>query len=319
MAAFASYKHTQQGRLLNFSLIALSVLFCLLALEIVATMTPRSNGAAISLAGSLWRKKHWTVNREDFRDINHSTDSANKKTKVAVIGDSFVAGAGLEKVEQRFSNKLAAMLGDPFEVYNFGASDSATSGQFKILHELNFSPGIVIYSYYGNDIEEVAIGAGDRFSGFKPYADLGELTQYVVTRSYLFNYIYWSFPKPYADKYIAYLKSAFENQNFLNEHLKGIQRIIDHCKSKNIKLFTVIFPFIQDPENSGFYVTPIRKHLENHQIPVVDVRELVKGKLPKELVVNSNDAHANEFVNELVAKALYEVISREWPRSESRQ
>lgn len=112
------------------------------------------------------------------------------------MGDSFAAGHGLDKTDERFSDQLELKLGaDKYAVYNLGVSGSDTRDEFQRLQKFPVKPDVLVLEYFPNDIEKAARDAKLTLAEFKPYDDIklpgvGSL----VMRFYLPNYIYWQFP-----------------------------------------------------------------------------------------------------------------------------
>jgi hypothetical protein len=52
-------------------------------------------------------------------------------------------------------------------------------------------------------------------------------------------------------------------------------------------------------------------------VPVLEVVDLIEDIPPQQLVVNSVDWHANEFLNQLIAEALYQLILENRIKEES--
>lgn len=84
---------------------------------------------------------------------------AEGKVKVACVGDSITAGAGIKDPKQRYPNQLQDMLGPTYEVKNFGVSGRTLlkHGDFPYWKEKafqaakDFAPNIVIIKLGTND------------------------------------------------------------------------------------------------------------------------------------------------------------------------
>ncbi len=101
----------------------------------------QSDGMSFTLAAKNWRERHWRpLNAQGFRDREWRPAELRGRRRIAVVGDSIVAGAGIERVADRFSDRLGSKLGDGYAVLTSGGSDgrpwksSRRSARFPIDH-----------------------------------------------------------------------------------------------------------------------------------------------------------------------------------------
>ncbi|MGH7822021.1 MAG: hypothetical protein ACREQ9_19845, partial [Candidatus Binatia bacterium] len=97
-AALIRWNLGRQRRGLARATILAHALGCaFLAAEIVFSFVPRSNGNANALAMRKWMAEYWKpINRLGFRDADVAVADLEHKRKILVVGDSFVAGHGVE-------------------------------------------------------------------------------------------------------------------------------------------------------------------------------------------------------------------------------
>lgn len=121
------------------------------------------------------------VNSVGLRDQEYSLAKPEGVTRIAVLGDSFVWGYGVEQ-DENFAAVLETQLneaGYPVEVLNFGLTGYGTDQDYlAYLEEARaYDPDIVILAFYENDVLEVA---NLQMYGYpKPYFQLednGDLT-----------------------------------------------------------------------------------------------------------------------------------------------
>lgn len=91
-----------------------------------------------------------------FRDREFKEQKQPGVTRIAVLGDSFVWGYGMQRVEDRFTERLQEVLrkmGAGVEVYNFGIPGFGNEQEFLAYREIasGFDPDLVILVYYIND------------------------------------------------------------------------------------------------------------------------------------------------------------------------
>lgn len=85
--------------------------------------------------------------------------AADTKIKVACVGDSITAGAGVKDPQKKYPAQLGALLGDGYDVKNFGNSgstmlddgDKPYKKQKSFTDALAFAPDIVIIKLGTND------------------------------------------------------------------------------------------------------------------------------------------------------------------------
>ena len=291
----------------------LSIVIILLLLESFFMFVPKSHGVGYTLACKLWFKKYWNpINSYNFRDV----EPVPKQSNIFFIGDSFVAGHGIKKIKDRFSDIVREKLLEKnknIQSINLGRDGLDTRKEYEIMEDFinssNINPDIIVLQYYGNDIEFTAVRNGFDWVGPSPYQGLNPILRNVIKGSYLVNYFYWLFPKYDVMGYLTFLEDAYKNEIVFKEHIQDINRFIEYSKQKNIPLLVVIFPFLQDIELSNkLFVNKLRLFFDDKGVKYIDVSELAKDLSLKKRVVNLNDGHASILVNRLVGEEIYKYI-----------
>ena len=109
----------------------------------------------------------WTVegeayvsnNQAGFRDRDHTIAKPDGVYRIAVLGDSFTEARAIPFEETYWSiagARLAACLGRPVEMLNFGVNGYGTAQELIALrdHALAYGPDLVLLALYtGNDIQ----------------------------------------------------------------------------------------------------------------------------------------------------------------------
>ena len=106
------------------------------------------------------------TNALGFRDADHGEKAAGL-TRVAVLGDSFVFGSGVNQ-DEPVTRRLAALLGPSFEVINLGVPGYGTDQALLTLRRWGprLSPDIVLAGFFWNDVMENA--SAEMYSLQKP-------------------------------------------------------------------------------------------------------------------------------------------------------
>ncbi len=116
------------------------------------------------------------INAQGWRDDDFQHEPAHGKLRLAVVGDSFTFGVGLNFGE-RFSELLETKQ-PGLEVLNFGMNASGTDQHLRMVEEsvLAYQPKVIVLTtYMGNDLEGIRFEAKGAWP--KPYYRLvqGEL------------------------------------------------------------------------------------------------------------------------------------------------
>jgi len=309
-------KSQLNGFIKNLISIVYSLLFIFFLLEAVFMFVPRSHFAGIPLCAKVWFYRYWKpINEYGYRDKPVSSTS---KINIFTLGDSFTAGHGLKKIEDRYSNVLESMLVKNYsdlQVINMGVNGSDTKDEYNTLmafmKESQIKPDFIILQYFGNDIERIAKKNGIRFRGFDAYKDLPGGLDQIVKSSYFFNYIYWIYPHADVKSYLTFLYQSYNDEQSFNEHTKDLDLFISYSREKNIPLLILIFPFMQDLKFSDdLYIQKLSVFFSSKGVDYVDVAKLIEDLPVKERVINNNDGHANAKVNRRIANEINQFIQR---------
>src|SRR5438445_129949 len=93
-----------------------------------------------------------STNRLGYRDRELGPKDPDRY-RIAVIGDSFTWGQGVE-AEERFSNLIGGVLGPHYEVLNFGIPGHDMPQHLEVLDQvLPMHPDFVLLQLYINDFE----------------------------------------------------------------------------------------------------------------------------------------------------------------------
>ena len=303
-------KNTKAPRWLgNVGTLAVPLVTLLIGLEIAFMFIEQSHEGALSRASNIWFERHWSPMNGIYRDVAHP-DTVGKK-KVLVIGDSFTAGHGLKRADERYSDILAQKLGTTqFVTYNHGITGSDTRDEYERLEKFGVRPDVLILQYFPNDIEKAARSHGVEAAGMRPYGDLRGPLRQLVMQSYLCNYIYWQLPHGDAAPFLEYTRKVYGSPAIMNDHLSDLGKFVALRDKYQIPMYVVLFPFSHNLEKTAQYTEPVANFFRQRNVPVLKVGPLVNDIDPNDRIVGRNDFHASAVVNERVGNALYELISK---------
>jgi GDSL-like lipase/acylhydrolase family protein len=258
-----------------------------------------------TLATQNWLARYWHTNSWGFRDREWTPeDYAGKKT-VVVLGDSFAAGWGLKDTAERFSDVLAAKLGDGYALMNAGVYGTSTPEQLNILKKFPVQkPDVVILQYFLNDIDYARL-------------QLGLLPQPSPTpdwalQSYLGNFIYWRFVAPLnpdAAKFDHWWEDdykAYDNVGIWSIHQQELEDFINYVDSIHARLIVLIFPNLLDVVGSIAYVDRVAQVFQaSGHNDVLKLFDAAAEWDQNDLVISKQDAHASVSFNRYVGETLY--------------
>jgi hypothetical protein len=316
---------------------ALSFLFVLFVLEGIFMFVPKSYGKGdpYNLAERLWFTKYWQVNQLGYRDIELSPESDQNKFKIAILGDSFVAGHGIEDVNDRFSNILGSKLGPDYRVYNMGLNGADTQAEFDKLVTFPIKPNLIILVHYPNDIERVpdreaeSASTDNKLNRINAQLLNFSLSNGLIENSYLLNYFYYKFEAsakiyPNSDRGKTSKEHMLEERNRENyqsfylkkgmfrEHLQNLNRFIALTEREGIPLMLMLIPETWDEtiDYSGEHVNePIGQFFSQRKIPVLNLYGLLKDIPIEKRVVSNRDAHLSIISNKQIGIELYTFIN----------
>lgn len=278
-----------------------------LLLEAVFMYVPQSHSVGYTMAARIWYDDFWgPENSLGYRD-KEPVRIAGRKL-VFVVGDSFAAGAGVEHVESRFGDVMAAARPD-LQVMNLGICGAETAGEFERLQKHPLRPDAVVLQYYVNDIDGAAQRAGHAMPAFTPYEDLRSVKlRFLVRGSFLANFVYWQFAHGDGRDYEQFLARMFADPEVERLHLQDLAKFHDWSRQTRIPLVVVLFPLLEDLAWSRAATAHVKQFFVSRDVPVLDVADLVDDLTPAQRLVNHHDGHASKVVHERVGSALARIL-----------
>lgn len=295
----------------NLALSAYGMLLTLALLEIVFLFVWSSHRYNGTLSSRSWFYQYWNLNSEGYRDPEYNPQSFQGKSKVMVLGDSFTAGHGVKDEADRFSDRLAAAFPDRHQVFNLGVNGADVRMSYDNLKAFPYSPDILIFSYYPNDIERDGELGGLTLARFKTYADIPLPLRFWVRRTYLWNYLYWRFPH-HAETfdYKAYLDECYQNEAVMRVHGGHLNQLVEFAAQNGAKMAVIVWPLLENVSMSKAWTAQISQHFRAQGIPALDVGSFTEGRDPMEMVVNISDAHPSVAMHHEVGDSLIALFRR---------
>lgn len=253
------------------------------------------------LARQNWMARYWQTNSLGYRDSEPAPERYAGKQTVLVVGDSFAAGWGVPNVADRFSDVLAAKLGDGYAVFNLGQPGIATASELKNLQAYPVQPNVVVLQYFLNDIEDAALSIGQ-------YQEPPPMPTW-ARDSYLGNFLFSLGSGGFGPSYWTWEYARYDDfYGAWSAHQAEIKAFVDYVNSIGARLIVVIFPNMQDPAGSIPYVDRVAQAFEAQG--VTDILKLFDAVAawpdPSTLLVSTRDAHPSAAFHHLVGETLYE-------------
>jgi lysophospholipase L1-like esterase len=282
----------------------------------------KSDSYDFTLMAKRWKEICWkptfTVTSDqmpngkiDYRDRTWTDADVQGKTKIMIIGDSFVAGHGLCNVQDRFSDVLQRKLGDKYAVFNVGVNGWGTPEEtfYPLLYP--YKPDIVVLSYFVNDINNAIKLTKHDVPSPPPPPDW--LSQTPLKDSYLIDYVYWQiiYKRQFAERNAQIWQvhlDAFSMPEVWDEHKSEILQVIDWSKKINAPLVVITWPMLDNIEGSAGQIQKVEAMLKENNIPIVSASDLFRSDKTESIVVNNIDSHPNENAHSRMADALYTAL-----------
>lgn len=267
-----------------------------------------------TLALRNWQARYWHTNSLGYRDREWTPADWTGKQTVLVVGDSFTAGWGIENTADRFSDVLAAQLGDSYAVINLGAPGASTITELDNLRAYPLqTPDYVIVQYTLNDIEPAALSIG-LDPGLNPLAQMPAWAE----ETYLGNFLYWrwvNIARPEArgtQTYTDWLHSMYDHSVVWEIHTQQINDLIDQIETMGAVPATVIFPDMLNPFGSIAYVDRVAQvfSARGYGDRVVKLFDAAEAMPLAERIVSPRDAHASSAFHRVVGQMLYDQLFR---------
>jgi hypothetical protein len=278
-----------------------------------------TDSLAYTRVSERWELRHWRLNKAGCRDdVEYSPTLTVGKPRISFVGDSFTAGHGISKVEDRFPNLLRQAHPD-WEVHVLAKVGFDTDAELKMMGKV-FARGYqvqqVVLVYCLNDIEDLMPGQDEAM--FRALSVL-DRSPWLVRKSYMLNLWYHHYRAsrdPYLGNYCFYVKDAYSGPLWQKqeERLKAFRDLV---QAHGGRLAVVTFPFLNalGPHYEYRFVhEKLDAFWRELGVPHLDLLKVYADLPPSRVTVNRFDAHPNEYASKLAASAmdkwLQELIGR---------
>ncbi len=255
------------------------------------------------------------------------------KRKILCIGDSTTFGAGVAR-EEAWPNRLETYL-DSTEVINAGVPGYTSYQGLVYLKELlkKQEPNIVIATFGNNDAWPWDnYSDQDHARTFKT-SRAKQIRRFLLRNSALArlaaHQIQKMSPKPEDSNLESWAPHVLQNESgngskfiprvSLNEYAFNIDAMIKLCRSHNVSLYLVVWPWRSQLENQGSpraaYQEVTRVMALRRNIPVLDVAAHLQAQGLKPDTLYLDGVHVNPLGNRLVSQFVLRKLAQSPPTS----
>lgn len=254
-------------------------------------------------------------NSAGFRDRPFTAHAAPGWVRIALIGDSVVMGAGVER-DEAFSavlNRMFGKAGEKIEVYNFGVTGYNTVQEFEVLktRAMEFHPDFILWNYHLNDPADAVQDNANGNLG-KYYYHPTSFLWFSITRNFYFK-------RKQFYTLIHGMGDAdwHETIHFWkrNEIERDLGNIRDWLSERSIPWMVVLIPVWPqrgDTFDPYYLIRPwndTRALLEELNIPYVDTFEFFGKREPTQYQIDIDDEwHPNPKGHAAIAEYIYQPL-----------
>ncbi|MBW2270402.1 MAG: SGNH/GDSL hydrolase family protein [Deltaproteobacteria bacterium] len=310
----------------KFALVALSVALTLVAGEVLVRLLPTPQ--RFLSAEEIWRAQRTRSEVPAVRDgieiggVTFREEAlperafASAATRLLFLGDSFTVGAGLERREDRFSDRVEAALDAERSggVFAFNAGRGGSNPDQWSSYLLALMPVVKPHAVFAvfflrdgtllgtslqlNKREIAPILARTRS---RPLYGTSALL------SFFWDRLAW---REYTALFTEKLKRAYlgsyDERAMWRRQQRALLAMAARCRSESVPFHLVVFPLLFELDRYAFddVEAEIRQFAERNSIPVFSLTPAFLGKQDHDLWVASNDQHPNALGHHLAAERL---------------
>ena len=271
----------------------------------------QTDAFGMSLPARRWFALYTKLNSLGCRDKEWAREKPAEVRRIAFVGDSVTYGWGIERVEDRFPDRIQNMfeqhIPGKVEIMNVAKPGWGTASQIQPIKDIIelYDVNEIVLCHVPNDLEEL-LPTTPEFNPTQPPDPIW----FNPDSSYLLHQLYlwiWLPRVSTVREYDDWLAKGYNNPQIRRMHLQQLEEIIDFCEQRRVTLRVVLLPFIHTHDEklplADIHVR-LREFFESKGIDVLDLLPVLAGRDVDTLVVNRYDAHPNEEAHGLFAEAI---------------
>ena len=271
-----------------------------------------------------WQGPHVQTNSLGFRGPEIPEPNPKKK-RIAILGDSFVFGSGVEwegTIGVQLERSIQA-LGRQVDVLNFGVPGYNTGHNAWVLENkvLEHAPDLVVYVAFANDTD------AHKSYGIVDPERIPDPLALFFFRSALSECVLVGVRGLVAkcgvllNRHTPANQAAIYNGEGGQRVRDGLIRMRAACKEAGIPLVTAIYPFMVSPSRNPYLLIEqgMARDAAELGLPVVRLERAFSGVDRRQLWANPIfDSHPSHEANALVGKWMGEAVAQILDRHEQR-
>ena len=273
-----------------------------------------TDGYGFTAMNYWWYKNYgWAQNNSlGYRDYEPTPDDpAHPLTRIAVVGNSFVMGHGIDNLNDTFPQQLEHMLGTSYDVNVIAQSGWDTNVELYNLDQYPLRPNVVVLSYYLNDMDYLLRGTDrnpDNNFGFPQ----NDAAAWFIRNFFVPNYIYYDVMQftsaARASNFTNDLISVHMDDTLWNQQVPRLYEIVNWAHTHNARLIALVWPQLAEIDKSTPATKRVSDFFRSQNVQVIDMTDVLRGKSVSELTVNRFDSHPSVEADRLAAEQLYQAI-----------
>jgi hypothetical protein len=258
-----------------------------------------------------WYKNFgWShLNSLGYRDYEPTPDAPGL-TRVAVLGDSFAMGHGINNIDDTLAQVLERDLGAGYDVNLIAESGWDSDIELYNLDRYPLRPNVVVLSYYLNDIDYLLTDASNPDANFA--LPQNDATTWATRNFFLASYVYYNllqFTSSARTSSFAYdLISAHMDDKLWDQQVPRLVEMVAWAQRNNARLIALVWPQLAEVDASTPATKRVGDFFRSQGVTVVDMTDILRGRSVGEITVNRFDAHPNAEADRLAAEALAQAI-----------
>lgn len=299
----------QGSRLTGLMLSVTTLVVIVLLIEVLMHLfLVMSDGVGVTRMFKRWKERYWQpLNSLEYRDYEPDLQLPDSIRRVLVVGDSFVAGQGIESVDGIFAHRLGARLGAGYAVNIVAQPGWDTDDEWDHLQSYPVEPDILILSHYLNDVLWIPGFHPPPISTLPDSVPLAMLVQSLEIP----NFLYWrGYFGARGDTFLysAFYDEAYQTPALWEQQAQMLTRFVTYADERQARLVVIVWPLLKDLDASRSNNQQVIDLFTAQGVPVVDMAEVLRDIDPAQRVVNVFDAHPSRLVHDRAAEALYNVL-----------
>lgn len=289
-------------------------------ISVLMDPVPKAMGA---FSTDAWRMERVELNDLGFRDTKHDLIVDPGVRRLLVIGDSFAYGWGINDLQRRFGEQLAALLTSGTREHwgsiNASKPATATPQHIEYLHTmLPYKPDVILLLYVFNDIDYLESAIPDQFRAHQSQPGRLHPQSILFRNSYLFQEslvrlraLYYSHGTLRASFGELGPEYPYAYPDLVARHLKDLTKFVQSARQSGAMVGIV--PFEIDVLLGGPHAERYERFiLQAHEqgLPIWEVTDSLRGRHWRDLTLNQFDPHPNELANQLAATSVAQYLVR---------